>query len=199
VRVRVPLQSTAYAIPSGHRIRLAVSSSYWPWAWPSPEPVILSVHCGAASVLSLPRRTPSPLDDELRPFAAAETGTPLASETTSLRRGGRREHRDLATGELAVEFNWHGSRRRIIDTGTEMGEENVTTYRILEGDPLSATVVCRVVTTLDRPGWRARMEVASTMTSDRDNFTVTTTLEAFEGQVRVHARTVTHRFPRDGA
>ena len=38
VAVRVPFQSTAYAVPAGHRIRLAVSNTYWPWAWPSPEP-----------------------------------------------------------------------------------------------------------------------------------------------------------------
>ncbi len=44
--VRVPLQSTAYAIPAGHRLRLAVSNTYWPWAWPSPEPATLTVHCG---------------------------------------------------------------------------------------------------------------------------------------------------------
>ena len=46
VLVRVPLQATAYAIPAGHRIRLAVSNTYWPMAWPSPEATRLTVHCG---------------------------------------------------------------------------------------------------------------------------------------------------------
>ena len=36
------------------------------------------------------------------------------------------------------------------------------------------------------------------MTCERDAFTVTTSLDAYEDDVRVHARTVTHRFPRDG-
>jgi hypothetical protein len=36
------------------------------------------------------------------------------------------------------------------------------------------------------------------MTCDAEHFLVTSTLEAFEGDVRVHARTWTHRFPRDG-
>jgi hypothetical protein len=161
--------------------------------------VTLSVHCGPDSVISLPRRQASPLDGELRPFGAPETGTPLASETTRLRPGGRREQRDLATGEVEIEFDWHASRTVITDTGTEMGEENVTTYRIVEGDPLSATVVCRVTTTLDRPGWHTRTEVSSTMTCDRNQFIVTTTHDAYEGEVRVHARAATSRFPRDGA
>jgi uncharacterized protein len=199
VPVRVALQSTAYAVPAGHRIRLAVSSAYWPWAWPSPEPVTLSVQCGEGSVLTLPRRTASPLDAELRPFGPPESGTPLANQTTIVHPGARRERRDLGSGELEVEVDWHPSRTRITDSQTEMGEENITTYRIIEGDPLSATVTCRVTTTLHRPGWSSRIQATSTMTCDRDHFTVTTTLDAFEDEVRVHARAATHRFARDGA
>jgi predicted acyl esterase len=198
VLVRIPLQSTAYAVSVGHRIRLAVSNTYWPLAWPAPEPVILTVHCGDRSVLSLPRRRPSELDAQLVPFGEPEQGTPLASEITMLRPGGRRVRRDLPTGEVEVEFDWHPSRTRILATGTELGEENVTTYRIVEGDPLSATVVCRVVVSLARPDWNTRVEAASTMTCDAERFTVTTTLDAFEDNVRVHATTYTHRFPRDG-
>ena len=151
VLVRVPLQSTAYAIPAGHRIRLAVSNTYWPMAWPSPEPSTLTVLCGPRSILSLPRRRPSELDAQLQPFGAPESGTPLASEKTMLRDGGRHVRRDLHNGEIEVEFDWHASRTRIVATDTEMGEENVATYRIVEGDPLSATVSCR-----SRCRWRAR-------------------------------------------
>src|SRR4029453_7579693 len=42
-RVRVPLNDIAHAFPAWHRVRIAVSSSYWPIAWPSPEPVTLTV------------------------------------------------------------------------------------------------------------------------------------------------------------
>jgi len=79
-----------------------------------------------------------------------------------------------------------------------MGEENVTTYRIVEGDPLSATVICSVEVSLARPGWNTRTVATSTMTSDAERFLVTTTLDAFDENVRIHARTYTHHFPRDG-
>src|SRR6202012_3571181 len=88
VLVRVPLQATAYAIPPGHRIRLAVSNTYWPMAWPSPEATTLTVHCGPKSTLTLPRREPSDLDEALTPFGAPETGTALPTEITRLRQGG---------------------------------------------------------------------------------------------------------------
>ena len=35
-RVAVRLHDTAYAVPPGHRIRLSLSTAYWPIVWPSP-------------------------------------------------------------------------------------------------------------------------------------------------------------------
>jgi hypothetical protein len=199
VLIRVPLQSTGYALAAGHRIRLAVCNSYWPMLWPSPEPATLTVHCGT---LSLPRRGASELDGQLAPFGDPETGTPLATETTKARGGGRgggrRVRRDLSNGEIEIEFDWRPSGARIIDTDTEMAEDNVTTYRIVEGDPLSATVSSEVVVSLDRPGWSTRVRATGTMSSDAGRFIVTTALEAFEGNARIFARTYTYEFPRDG-
>jgi putative CocE/NonD family hydrolase len=198
VLVSVPLQSTAYAIPAGHRLRLAISNAYWPMAWPSPESSTLTVVCGSRSVLSLPRRRPSALDAQLRQFEAPESGTPLPAEKKMVRDGGRNVRRNLSTGEVEVEFDWHPSRVRIVATDTEVGEENVTRYRIVEGDPLSATVVCEVEVSLARPGWNTSVKATSTMTCDDRRFVVTTALEAFEDAVRIHARTYTYEFLRDG-
>ena len=199
VDVDVALQSTGYAVPAGHRIRLAVTNAYWPLVWPAPEPGVLTVHCGPDSVLALPRRRPGgELDAALAPFEESQTGTGLETEATMVRDGGRTVTRDLASGALEVSFDWHPSRIRIVDNGTEMGEENVTVYRIVEGEPLSATVVCRVTTTLDRPGWHTRLVACTTMSCDRDDFLVTTSLDAYENDVRVHARAQTDRIARDG-
>jgi putative CocE/NonD family hydrolase len=202
VLATVPLQSTGYAIPAGHRLRLAVSNSYWPMLWPSPVRTTLTVHCGPRCVLSLPRRRSSELDAQLRPFEEPRSGTPLATETTKARGGGRgggrRLRRDLSTGETEIEFDWRPSGARIIDTDTEMAEDNITTYRIIEGDPLSATVSSDVDVSLARPGWNTRVRATGTMTSDAERFIVTTALEAFEDNSRVFARTYTFEFPRDG-
>ena len=195
VMVTIPMQSTGYAIPAGHRIRLAVSNTYWPMIWPSPQRTALSVHCGPGSTVELPRRAPS---DALEPFGPPQTGTALETETTMLGETGRRLTRDLSTGETAVDFDWHVERIKILASNTEMGESNKTTYRILEGDPLSACVDCSVTTTLDRPGWHTRVQATSRMTCDATSFTVTSELDAYEDNVRIRTRTWTHRFERDG-
>jgi putative CocE/NonD family hydrolase len=202
VVVRVPLMSTSYAIPAGHRIRLAVSPTYWPMAWPSPEAAALTIHSGSASVLTLPRRRPSELDEQFHAFGDPETGTELAHETTVARGagwgGGRRVSRDLGNGETEIVFDWRPSGTRIIATDTEMSENNITRYRIVEGEPLSAMVSSDVEVGLVRPGWNTRVRARSTMTSDAERFTVTSTLDAFEDDVRICARTFIHHFPRDG-
>ena len=53
--VRLQLNDAAHAFPAGHRIRLALSTTYWPIAWPSPEAATVTVSTGG-SRLSLPIR-----------------------------------------------------------------------------------------------------------------------------------------------
>jgi predicted acyl esterase len=96
--VRIKLNDAAHAFRRGHRIRLAVSSSYWPIAWPSPEHADLKLFTGA-SRLVLPVRHPRPEDTTLPPFPPAEEPQPL--KTSTLRQGRIKEtiERDLISGE----------------------------------------------------------------------------------------------------
>ena len=57
---RVELNVLGQAVPAGHRLRLAVASTYWPWAWPSPEAVALTLHTAGESRLELPVRPAAP-------------------------------------------------------------------------------------------------------------------------------------------
>ena len=58
-KVQVKLDSTACTVAAGHKIRLALSSVHWPFAWPSPHVTCLSVHTGSGSKLLLPVRVSS--------------------------------------------------------------------------------------------------------------------------------------------
>ena len=66
--VTVRLDACGHAFAPGNRIRIGVSPTYWPWAWPSPEAATLTILTGA-SRLTLPIRPPSPADEQLMPFA----------------------------------------------------------------------------------------------------------------------------------
>ena len=195
MRVRVELQSTSYVVPAGHVLRVAVSPTYWPWIWPSPEPVTLTVDGGT---LELPVRGTSPLDAALPVWGEPESGAGLAKEYSHQGATGRVVHHDLSAGAVDVEFPWIDHRHVIVDSGTLLAEHNVVHYRLTEGKPLSAAVGCAVDVELERGDWRTRVEVRGEMTCTADSFLLTAQLDAFEDGVRRFARTWTHEIPRDG-
>ena len=136
--VRVPLMSTGYALPAGHTLRLALSPTYWPWAWPSPEAVTLTVHGGH---VELPVRSGDG-SPPLPQWGPAEAAAPLESESLHAGRLGRTLTHDLATGATELAFDWIDHRTRHKASGTVLGERNRARYRLTEGDPLSAEVEC---------------------------------------------------------
>jgi predicted acyl esterase len=192
VTVRVPMQSTAYAVPAGHALRLAVSPTYWPWIWPSPEPVALTV---AGGRLELPVR--SPASQDAWSFDPPEDSPGLTVEPRRIGPTGRTVTRDLASGAVDVAFTWKDGAEVIAESATELAERNEVHYRIGD-DPLSAEAAAAVEVELARGDWRSRVAVRGTMTSDRERFLVTTTLDAYEGATRCFTRSWTYAIPRDG-
>jgi hypothetical protein len=79
-----------------------------------------------------------------------------------------------------------------------MLDTNLTTYRIVDGDPLSASVQVRCTAGLGRGEWQTRVETDSHMRSTATEFLVTQRLDAFEGDEQVYSRTWELSFPRDG-
>jgi uncharacterized protein len=194
-KVRVPLDVMAYSVPAGHRLRLAVSPTYWPWAWPSPEPVRLTLHGGW---VELPERPPRAEDADLPEFGEAEQAPSIEVETGDGSPEGRSLRRNHATGLVEQVFDWDlGGSRRIVAIDLDTSDTSRTVYSIVEGDPLSAAVGFHATSGMGRGDWRMLSEVTSEMTSDLEAFHVTTTLEVTEGDAQVFARTWTYRFPRD--
>ena len=60
--VRVLLDAAAQRVPRGARLRVAISSSYWPMVLPSPEPVNLTIHTGSSRIVlpTRPERSANP-------------------------------------------------------------------------------------------------------------------------------------------
>jgi predicted acyl esterase len=194
--VRMPLDVMAYSFPAGHRLRVAVSPTYWPWAWPSPEPVRLTLHVGR---LELPERPPRPEDAELAAFGEPEHSEPLAVEAVAGSPEGRVIRRELATGLVEQVFDWDlGGTQRFVEIDLESSDTSHTVFALREGDPLSAEVRFHATSGMARGDWSMLSEVTSAMTADAEAFHVTTELEVTERGERVFTRAWTHRFPRDG-
>jgi hypothetical protein len=195
--VTVRLDAVAYALPAGHRWRVAVAPTYWPWVWPAPEPVMLSLFTGGASRLTLPVRPPRPEDAILAPFGPADGAPPAPTEVLSPATSTARLQRDVATGrtELVAET---GEGLRLPERGDlsyEVWEQD--RYAITEGAPLSAVAECRRSIRIARGAWRTRVETHSTLSADAAQFHVTNSLEAYEDDVRVCAKTWSVSVARD--
>jgi predicted acyl esterase len=157
-RLRAQLNKIAHHFPAGHRIRLAVSTAYWPIIWPSPEPTALTLFTGA-SRLVLPVREPRSEDVGLRPLEETETVPPL--ETTV--RPGRIEralNRNIVTGQVGFRIHRDDGRARNGTTGTIIEFEKRHTYRIRDKDPLSAATTSRRIT-LRKTAGKARSSTAA--------------------------------------
>ena len=72
--ITIKLNHIAQHFPRDHQIRLALSTSYWPLAWPPPEPVRLNIY-PAESEITLPVRKENPDDEKLR-----DLGSPILKE-----------------------------------------------------------------------------------------------------------------------
>jgi hypothetical protein len=192
-RVTVRLNAIAHALPAGHRWRVAVAPTYWPHAWPSPAPAALSVFGGR---LDLPVRPPRPEDAGLAPFGPPEHAAPLAAEI--LRTAGRERavRRDTIRDLYELTDRQDGGAFRLAD-GLENDDMHTEVFTIREGDPLSASIRCDWTIAIGRGEWRTRIATSSTLSADAGMFYTTNTLDAYEGDTRVFAKTWSCAIPRD--
>ncbi|QBQ53481.1 CocE/NonD family hydrolase [Nitrosococcus wardiae] len=200
--VQVQLNDIAHAFPPGHTLRLAVSTSYWPVAWPSPEPVHLTLFTGH-SYLDLPVRPPDPQDPSLRPFEKPEKAPAPAHLTLRPAKFQRTIERDLSTNEtLYTIFSDGGdfdgaavAHLHAIDL--DLGHTILKRFRIGETDPLSARAENEQNALLRRGDWEIRIKARTCLSSDQDSFHLYADLEAYEGKTLVFSRRWEETIPRD--
>jgi uncharacterized protein len=190
--VRVVMNDAAHVFAAGSRIRVAVSTAYWPLVWPSPAPVRLSVFTGA-SRLELPVRPANPQDAALAPFAPSEGAAlpayrelrPPRHERTTTRDGGG-VTRTTITSEGGAFRAGGAGRLEAIDL--ELAERTVRRYEIRDDDPLSARAAVEQELTLRRGAWAVRVETATALRATADRFELDVRLDAREGEQTVVSR-----------
>jgi putative CocE/NonD family hydrolase len=193
-RVTVPLNDIGHVFRPGHRIRVALSTAYWPLVWPSPRPVALSVR--DAVVLNLPVRR-STTEPSIA-FGEPDAARPIDHVVESPYHTRRRWEVDVGTGEWVVEFVKDRGRVRLADRDLTYWGRAHDRFSLRGNDPLSARVESTYETELSRPGWRTRTVAQTVLTSTAETYLVTASLEAWEGETRVFARTWDGRVARDG-
>ncbi len=192
--VRVVLDLAGHVFAPGHRIRLAVSGGYWPFAWPPPENVSLRLVLGDETRLVLPVRGTCD-EPAVPPFHRPEASPPAAGEVDH--RPWRFFERDLATGRLTIEVGGE-ERSRLEASRLEFGERVSKRFAIEHGLPLSARVDCDGEHFLRRGAWGVTIHVHTSLLATATNFRVTRELTALEDDELVHSVHTELEIPRDG-
>jgi len=193
VAVRLQLDDIAYTIPAGNRLRLAVSTAYWPMIWPSAAPATLSLD-GSECTVSVP--VLGDTETLAGHFAVPETAPPLALETLRPERHTRDIDRDAASGRQTITIVDDFGEARDPTHGLVAGEVAREVYTIDPDDPLSARAETHWTETLSRDGWSVRTETFTTMTCDETQFIIAARLEAYEDDEEFLVRTWSERVPR---
>ena len=195
-KVKVPLSDTAYSFGKGHRVRIAVSTTYWPMIWPSPEPVALTLHTGT-STLDLPVR-PARGGPKLKPFLPPEEAAPMAATQIKSAPSRNTVTRDVLTGRVEVLSERGGGVYRIEDHGMEFGRNTTERMAITEGDPLSCETEVTLTSHMKRGDFQVDVHARTHLRATGESFTLTADLDVWEGKDRILAKSWSVPIKRNG-
>ncbi|MFG2820548.1 CocE/NonD family hydrolase [Kitasatospora sp. NPDC048365] len=198
--VGLELVGIAHDFPAGHRIRLALSSAYWPWVWPQPDPSGFELDPGH-SVLTLPvRHLAADAGSAPITFEAPEQSAPLGVRSTEplTARPERLVVHDVAQGEWRLEAAPDRGGSHAYPDGLVHEEHALEAYRIRSDDPLSARTRSDRTIRMERPdiGWDVTVQTRSEISCDATHFTTRDRLRALEGADVVFEREWERRIPR---
>jgi len=195
-RVRVRLNQIAQRFPAGNRIRLGVSTSYWPLAWPAPEPPRITLYLDDAKLL-LPCRQPRESDFTLRDLGEPEAAPGLS---TTLLAPAHREWtvvHNLATNEVSLNITNNAEQYRLDDIGLEVRRDTNERFSYIGNN--YATVRGEVLSdrALRRGDWAITTKTHTVLTSTRTHFRIQATLDAYEADTRIYSKSWDELIPRD--
>ncbi len=194
--VAVPMNYIAQRFPAGHMIRLSISTSYWPLAWPSPEPPALTVF-PSESELILPVRNITERDKSDR---ALEEPGHLEEPDTTLLVPAKREWtvtHNLANNEVTLNVINNDKQFRLNDINLELRRDSREKYTYSNNEYDTVRGYVKGVREFRRDNWKVKTITRTVLTSTRKDFIIRATLDAYEGDVRVFSKSFDERIPRD--
>ena len=190
--IALTLDQMAYRIKAGMRLRVAISSAYWPFLWPVAERATLTLLEGA---LELPVHTGSEKNEWQ--FDEAEGASPWEARFLRPALYEKTQVTDKTTGEIRLILHDDLGLNEDPMHGLRSGTVTREVWRIHPDDPLCASGDIHWTQELARGDWSIRTETTAKMWSDAETYYLAGRLEAFEGDVLVYERDVETTVPRD--
>ena len=194
--VDLSLKHIAYVFTPGSRIRVAVQTSFWPIAWPSPTQTTLSITSGDSKI-ELPIFSPGsevlPVSElpvaeqsEVEPRSFVE---PPKAKTTCL-------IKDVDSGLMTVRVDKDSGLTRLENHGLMYGDSSRVEYTIRDDDPTSARSEFWSTMRMSRGAWSVKTKTHTKLTCDDENFLVEADVTALEGDNVVFSKKWAQKTPR---
>lgn len=193
-RVAVQFNACGQKVRKGQRIRLSLSTAYWPVIWPSQSEAELTL---SDTRLDLPLRKASALDDGLAAFAEPESAEPLAKEILSEGYFIRRKTIDHITGMERFERRSDTGEECHLHTGMIIRYVNNEQFDIHPDDPNSATGQQNWLKSYRRGDWQADLETEVKVKAGATHWEISAKLTARDAEGIVLERSWDERIPRD--
>ena len=195
--VQVTMNHTGYVVPEGHRLRLAISTSYWPIAWPTPYVTKITA-VTELSLLNLPVRIEKEHKEKQTQFLPPETGKEMAS--TKLREFDEKRTLEVnpATSLHQLKIYTDNGKFRFSNNGIEMSSKCWQTYSIHPDDPLSAKAEYEWEWEFSRgDDWRVKTFTQTRLHSDENDFHLEYSVVAWEKEDEIYRASTYEKFARD--
>lgn len=194
-QIQVQLNGVAQVFPAGHRLRLSVSTSYFPLAWPPPEPVRLTIYTKHSN-LTLPVRPPRESDSSLSSMGEPEVAPSCEKKLIQPRHADWWVHRNLAADKSTLEIIKDDGKYRIEDIELEVCAKTLEWYSYQGDDFESVRGETLWDMTFERGDWRIRTVTHTILSASYTHFRIQAELDAYEGDSRMFSKSWDMRIPR---
>ena len=191
--IELTLDACGYRFAPGHRIRLSLSSAYWPMILPPPTDASLEIALGSVALflplLGAHERIDVAAPANLDPLPSYETLAPAETK--------RSVECDMTTGFTHYRVREDTGLHRHPGNGLASRDVREEVWSIQSGNPLSMTGEARWTCTTQRDGWEATTHCTSTLSCTASEWLISASVEAFHNGKSVFSRTRTRSIPRD--
>lgn len=192
--ISLPLKNIAYKVPKGHRIRIAISTAYWPLIWPSPDKATITIDA-SKSYIDVPYR-----DNIFTEQEPPYYDTPVSYDGSSMRLSDSQRFvkKNYKTGLVTLETHDDFGRQHLNSCDTEIDMKMSQWQNIHPDDPLSAESKLQFELQMGREGWWTSLQGEYHMQCDDKYFYVNCTWKAFRDGEQVFSKEFKENIKRIG-
>ncbi len=192
--IRLTLDACGYRFRPGHRIRLSLSSSYWPMVLPAPTDAELTLDIATLG-LALPKLGGHETFDMKQPDNPNPLPTYIEHAPSETR---RQVLRDLQANRTSYTIYEDTGLFEHPGTGLSTRQVRDEVWSISPGDPQSMTGTSVWTCDMQRPGWFVRTVSTSRIACTETDWLISASVVAYEGEIEVFEKIFPQRaIPRD--